>query len=267
MLRTFNCGIGMIAVVAAGEADAVTAVLTRDGETRRAARRGGAGEATASASPAADGSISHGDGHGPQARRHPDLRPRLQHGGADRGREGPGLSGARSRSSSRTGPMPPACARAQKPGIETAVVDHTHVRQGPRGVRARAASRARSAPHRSRLPRRLHAAVDAVVRHALDRPHAQHPSCAAARRSRASTPTAARSKPARRATARPCISSCRKWIPARSCAGFGAGAAPATRRGDAGRARARGRAPHLSARAAHAGRKADAALTAVDRAQ
>ena len=39
MLRTFNCGIGMIAVVEPRAADAVAAVLTREGETRRAARR------------------------------------------------------------------------------------------------------------------------------------------------------------------------------------------------------------------------------------
>jgi phosphoribosylformylglycinamidine cyclo-ligase len=32
MLRTFNCGVGMVAVIAAGEIDAVTAVLTREGE-------------------------------------------------------------------------------------------------------------------------------------------------------------------------------------------------------------------------------------------
>jgi phosphoribosylformylglycinamidine cyclo-ligase len=33
MLRTFNCGIGMVAVVAAEHADAVTAVLAREGES------------------------------------------------------------------------------------------------------------------------------------------------------------------------------------------------------------------------------------------
>jgi phosphoribosylformylglycinamidine cyclo-ligase len=32
MLRTFNCGIGMIAIVEPGAADAVTALLARHGE-------------------------------------------------------------------------------------------------------------------------------------------------------------------------------------------------------------------------------------------
>jgi phosphoribosylformylglycinamidine cyclo-ligase len=32
MLRTFNCGIGMVAVVAAGAVDGVTAALVREGE-------------------------------------------------------------------------------------------------------------------------------------------------------------------------------------------------------------------------------------------
>ena len=33
MLRTFNCGVGMIAVVSAEDADKVTSVLTAEGET------------------------------------------------------------------------------------------------------------------------------------------------------------------------------------------------------------------------------------------
>ena len=48
MLRTFNCGIGMIAVVAPGDADAVAALLTAEGETvvrlGEIAPAGGAGE-------------------------------------------------------------------------------------------------------------------------------------------------------------------------------------------------------------------------------
>jgi phosphoribosylformylglycinamidine cyclo-ligase len=39
MLRTFNCGIGMVAVVAADKADAVVDVFRREGET--VARLGG----------------------------------------------------------------------------------------------------------------------------------------------------------------------------------------------------------------------------------
>ena len=33
MLRTFNCGVGMIAVVSAGDAEKVSAVLAAEGET------------------------------------------------------------------------------------------------------------------------------------------------------------------------------------------------------------------------------------------
>ena len=40
MLRTFNCGIGMIAVVEPRAAGKVADVLEREGEARRAARRG-----------------------------------------------------------------------------------------------------------------------------------------------------------------------------------------------------------------------------------
>ena len=55
-----------------------------------------------------------------------------------------------------------------------------NIRQGPRGVRARAARRIAGAQDRARLPRRLHAAPDAVVRAAMGRTAAQHPSGAAA---------------------------------------------------------------------------------------
>jgi phosphoribosylformylglycinamidine cyclo-ligase len=41
MLRTFNCGVGMVAVVEAARADAVMAVLAREGETAVPSRRRG----------------------------------------------------------------------------------------------------------------------------------------------------------------------------------------------------------------------------------
>ena len=72
-------------------------------------------------------------------------------------------------------------AHATRQGIATAVVDHTPIRQGPRSVRARAAGRADRASHRSRVPRRLHAPADAVVRRPMAGAHAQHPPCPAAR--------------------------------------------------------------------------------------
>ena len=43
MLRTFNCGIGMIAIVAPDKADAVLAVLREHGERAARDRRGRAG--------------------------------------------------------------------------------------------------------------------------------------------------------------------------------------------------------------------------------
>jgi phosphoribosylformylglycinamidine cyclo-ligase len=48
LLRTFNCGIGMVAVVEAARADAVAAVLAREGET---VLRLGAVEAVRGAAP------------------------------------------------------------------------------------------------------------------------------------------------------------------------------------------------------------------------
>ena len=72
------------------------------------------------------------------------------------------------------------------------------------------------AQDRARLPRGLHAAADALVRAAMGRPAAQHPSCAAAGVQGPRHPRTRASPPARSSTARPCISSCRRWIPARS---------------------------------------------------
>ena len=173
MLRTFNCGIGMVAVIAAGEIDAVTAVLTREGET--VVRLGEVIAVKDGPRTVCSGRLDlAGDTNGPQTRRRSDLRSRLQHGGADRGGEGPGLSGRdrarRFEPSRRRWPR----IRAERRHRDRRRRSRT-VRQGPRSVRARAASRNRSASHRPRLPRRIHATADAVVRDALDRTHAQHP--------------------------------------------------------------------------------------------
>ncbi len=132
------------------------------------------------------------------------------------------------------------------------------VRQGSRGVRARAAGGADEAPHRSRLSRRLHAAAHARLRRRNGRAACSISTPLCCRRSRVSTPTSARLKPARRSTARPCISWCRKWIPARSSRRARWRCARDDTEADAGRPRARGRTPHLSAGAQAGGGRARA---------
>ena len=75
MLRTFNCGVGMICVIAPAEAERLVAHLNAQGESagdhrphHRAHRRAGHLRRQA-------GAVS-----AQEARRDPDLRPRLQHG-------------------------------------------------------------------------------------------------------------------------------------------------------------------------------------------
>ena len=124
MLRTFNCGIGMIAVVEARAADKVAAILEREGES---VVQLGELVAAAKGKPRVTytGRLEHLETrHGSQARRHPDLRPRLQHGGADRGREGSAPIRPRSRSLFPTSRRRRDCKRAAAAGIRTAVVDH-----------------------------------------------------------------------------------------------------------------------------------------------
>ncbi len=92
MLRTFNCGVGMVAVIAAGEIDAVTTVLAREGET--VVRLGEVIAVKDGPRTVCSGRLDlAGDTNGPQTRRRSHLRSRFQHGGADRGGERPGLSG------------------------------------------------------------------------------------------------------------------------------------------------------------------------------
>ena len=89
MLRTFNCGVGMIVVAGPGEADGVFAALNETGLAP--IRLGEVVEqgAAATVSPIAARSLYEG----PQAGCHPDFGTRLEHERADRGCEEPVLSG------------------------------------------------------------------------------------------------------------------------------------------------------------------------------
>ena len=71
-------------------------------------------------------------------------------------------------------------ARAREEGITTAVVDHQQFGEDREGFERALDDALARASDRFRLPRRLHAAVVAVVCAALERQDAQHPSGAAA---------------------------------------------------------------------------------------
>ena len=87
MLRTFNCGIGMIVIAAAKDAAAVTQAFNDAGE--QALVIGSVVRAAGEPRVVYDGQLDlAGERDEPQARRRSDFRPRLQHGGADRGGEG-----------------------------------------------------------------------------------------------------------------------------------------------------------------------------------
>ena len=83
MLRTFNCGLGMVVVIIAADAERVMHGLRRAPARRcarsasRAPRRRGEAESIVESR-----SLWRSEG------RRPDLRPRHQHGGADPGRLG-----------------------------------------------------------------------------------------------------------------------------------------------------------------------------------
>ena len=116
MMRTFNCGVGMVLVVASGQAAQVAAVLQEAGEDggadrphRAAARR--------------RRDLSGLDRPMTQPRKRtvdPDLRTRLQHGRADRGGARTGVSGRdrRRRLRPRRRARPQGCCRASasRPG-------------------------------------------------------------------------------------------------------------------------------------------------------
>ena len=149
-------------------------------------------------------------------------------------------------------PDAPGLARARAAGIATAIVDHAQFGADREAFERALDEELRNAADRSCLPRRIHAAFDAVVCNALERPDAQHPSVAAAAIQGAShPPPGARS---RRETAR------RDRALRRAGDGCGADRGAGFRRGarrrhrtNARRARAGNRARDLSPRVTRGG--------------
>ena len=180
MLRTFNCGIGMIVVV--GRAIEPTQVMAGAARSGRKAR-----SASARSSRMTDGEPVRTSRAGSGC-----------HDGARKRRVAILISGRgsnmavadRGRAARRTFPAEIALvlsnrpdagglARARDAGIAAAVVDHKAYPD--REAFERALDEAlRGARHRADLPCRLHARPDAVVRRALGRTDDQHPSVAAA---------------------------------------------------------------------------------------
>ena len=188
-----------------------------------------------------------------EARRRPDLRPRLQHGVADRGREGRQPIRPRSRSWSPTAPMPPGSRMRARQGIATAVVDHTPLRQGPRGLRARLAARARRSTASSSSASPASCGCSRRGSCSAGRGGCSTSTLPCCRRSRASHPRARACAGVKIHGATVHFVVAGNGFRPDHRAGRGAGARRRHRR-DARRARARGRAPHLSAGAA-AGRR------------
>ena len=140
LLRTFNCGIGMIAIVKPDAIEQVTQVLTESGETVALlgevipARRDEDGEHRVIYN-------GHLDLPNEAPCRHPDLRARIEHGRADRRGEVCRFSGRDRRRHFQPG----RCARAGE-GRSERHRDCRHreqaVRQGSRRLRSRPAARA-----------------------------------------------------------------------------------------------------------------------------
>ena len=166
MLRTFNCGIGMIAggaqqgrpmrcIAALAQAAAKSPSVIGEIEPGRGVKSQakGKGEAEPCATPA-----------NWRLRRHerPEKRvailisgPRLQHDGAGRGGAGAGLPGRDRRPSSPAGPTRRP-AWAQGAGLPAVAIDHKRLRH-PRGLRRGHPCGPHRAARRPRRARRLHA--------------------------------------------------------------------------------------------------------------
>ena len=173
MLRTFNCGVGMAAVVAEAEAETVSAAFAEAGETAsvigRLMPRGDGEPVCAIRAP------WRSDDAPAQTDRRADLGARQQHAGADRGLPRAGLSGR-----DRAGDLQPARRARSRPRRGRG---HCHQDRRPqglpdaRGLRGGARRRAARGGRRDRLQCGLHAPPHRLVRRALARPQLNiHPS-------------------------------------------------------------------------------------------
>ena len=156
MLRTFNCGIGMVVVAPAATADAVVAALAAgrrgSGPARRRSRRGGAERVTYHGHASRSDMAARG-----RPGRDPDLGARLEHGldrSTPRGRR---TTRPRSRSSCRTGPTRRGSPMPPPAGIPTKAVDHRRFPDRASLRREPSRRELEAARDRARLPRRLHA--------------------------------------------------------------------------------------------------------------
>ncbi len=109
MHRTFNCGIGMVVIVAVEHAEQAIELLLNHGEAAIAHRRGAAGRARRGHSKR---SLTHERPRQAQARRF-DFRPRQQHAG--RGARLPKAGGSTLRSSSCSATAPTPADWPQRP--------------------------------------------------------------------------------------------------------------------------------------------------------
>ncbi len=173
MLRTFNCGFGMVAFVAAEAADEAMRALSANGlaptpigrlvaARGRARRHARAAEAVTERARVAILISGRGSNMAAliEAARAPDFPA------ANRARP---LQQARRRRPRTGAPGGNRDGGRRVPRLSR-----------PRGVRGGDAAAAERASHRARLPRRLHAHLERALRRALARANAQYPSLAAA---------------------------------------------------------------------------------------
>ncbi len=191
LLRTFNCGIGMIAIVKPDAVDEVTDILTEAGETV-----------------ALLGEVIAAEGeHRVVYNGHLDLssmKRRVAILISGRGSNMAALIEAAKAADFPAEIVAVISNRADAAGLGNGPrqrhCDRRHrkqaVRQGSRRVRGRAAANARRAKGRADLPRRIHAAVHRRIRHSAGTAKCSTSILRCCRRFRASTRTARRSRPA-----------------------------------------------------------------------